>query len=443
MSRFNCIIMGAAGRDFHDFQTFFRDHSDFRVCCFTAHQIPFIDQRSFPKELAGEGYDKDIPIYLEAELEELIERFDVDFVFLSYSDLAHEDVMHRASRVQAAGPSFCLLGRKHTQLPSNLPVVSVTAVRTGCGKSPVCQALVQHLSAQGKRVGVVRHPMPYGDLRKQRVQRFADLADLDKHDCTIEEREEYQPYLELGLQLFAGVDYAAIFEAAAKDNEVLFWDGGNNDFSFVRPDLSIVLVDALRPGHEVSFYPGETNLRAADVVVITKVDGAKPEDLEQIRQRVASHAPKAKVIEAILRVEPDKPESIKGKRVLVVEDGPTTTHGGMPTGAGYVAATREGAAEIIDPRPFATGTMAQAFVDYPHIGPVLPALGYSDEQLAELTATITAAKADVVVDASPARVVAMLDLDVKLVTVRYVFEQRTGTPLQDLVDRFLAAAATR
>jgi len=441
VSRFNCIIMGAAGRDFHDFQTFFRDHPDFHVCCFTAHQIPFIDQRSFPKELAGEGYDADIPIHLEEELETLIERFDIDFVFLSYSDLSHEEVMHRASRVQAAGPSFCLLGRKHTQLPSDLPVISVTAVRTGCGKSPVAQALVKHLSARGIRVGVARHPMPYGDLRRQRVQRFAALKDLDDHNCTIEEREEYQPYIDLGLHLYAGVDYRAIFEAAAAESDVLFWDGGNNDFAFIRPGLSIVLVDALRPGHEVSFYPGETNLRSADVIVITKVDGAKPEDLEAIRGRLASHVPKAEVIESVLRVETDPPDAIKGKRVLVVEDGPTTTHGGMPTGAGYVAAVREGAAEIIDPRPFATGTIAAAYTNYPHMGKVLPALGYSDEQLAELAATITAAKADVVVDASPARVVAMLGLDVTLVGVRYVFEQRTGPPLEELVDQFLGKSS--
>ncbi|MBW2455908.1 MAG: tetraacyldisaccharide 4'-kinase [Deltaproteobacteria bacterium] len=433
--------MGAAGRDFHDFQTFFRDHPDFHVCCFTAHQIPFIDQRSFPKELAGEGYDADIPIHLEEELETLIERFDIDFVFLSYSDLSHEEVMHRASRVQAAGPSFCLLGRKHTQLPSDLPVISVTAVRTGCGKSPVAQALVKHLSARGIRVGVARHPMPYGDLRRQRVQRFAALKDLDDHNCTIEEREEYQPYIDLGLHLYAGVDYRAIFEAAAAESDVLFWDGGNNDFAFIRPGLSIVLVDALRPGHEVSFYPGETNLRSADVIVITKVDGAKPEDLEAIRGRLASHVPKAEVIESVLRVETDPPDAIKGKRVLVVEDGPTTTHGGMPTGAGYVAAVREGAAEIIDPRPFATGTIAAAYTNYPHMGKVLPALGYSDEQLAELAATITAAKADVVVDASPARVVAMLGLDVTLVGVRYVFEQRTGPPLEELVDQFLGKSS--
>jgi len=441
MSKYNCIIMGAAGRDFHDFQTFFRQHREFHVCAFTATQIPFIDQRSFPKELAGAGYDADIPIALESELEQLIEQHAAEFVFFSYSDQAHQDVMHKASRVQAAGASFCLLGPRHTQIEAHIPVVSVTAVRTGCGKSSLSQAVARHLTERGKRVGIVRHPMPYGDLRVQRVQRFATVEDLDEQRCTVEEREEYQPYVEQGLTIYAGVDYAAIFEAAQKDSDVLLWDGGNNDFAFVRPGLSFVVVDALRAGHEVAFYPGETNFRSADVLVINKVDGAKPEDLAAIRERIATHAPKAEVVEAVLRIEVAEPDAIKGKRVLVVEDGPTTTHGHMPSGAGLIAAERYGAAEIIDPKPFAVGSVAKAYRDYPHIDRVLPALGYSDGQRRELSDTIAAASPDVVVDGSPARVDRTLDLKVPVVRVRYAFEQKSGKPVLDIVDAFVDGAS--
>jgi predicted GTPase len=438
VSSFNCIIMGAAGRDFHDFQTFFRSHPQFRVCCFTAEQIPFIDKRSFPRELCGDGYDADIPIHLEAELEALIERYEVDFVFLSYSDLAHEDVMHKASRVQAAGASFCLLGPKHNQLRSSRPVLSVTAVRTGCGKSPISQAVAQHLRERGKRVGIVRHPMPYGDLTQQRVQRFAEPADLDRHKCTVEEREEYQPYLELGLTIYAGVDYAAILAAAEQDNDVVLWDGGNNDLPFYQSGLRIVVVDALRAGHEMRYYPGESNLRSADVVVISKVDDAKAEDLALVRANVARYAPKAKVIEAGLQIVVDDPSSIEGKRVLVIEDGPTTTHGGMPSGAGMVAAQRYGAAEIIDARLHAVGSVARAYVTYPQLDRVLPALGYSDEQREELTTTVRAAAPEVVLDGSPARIGRALDLDIPVVPVHYRFVQRSGPSLLELIDAYLA-----
>jgi predicted GTPase len=432
---FNCIIMGAAGRDFHDFLTFFRQRDDFRVCCFTAHQIPYIDQRSFPQELAGDRYDADIPIFAEERLEELIARYQVDFVFLAYSDLAHEQVMHKASRVQAAGASFALLGPKHTQLVADIPVVSVTAVRTGAGKSPLSQAIASHLRQHGKRVGIVRHPMPYGDLQAQAVQRFDTPADLERHACTVEECEEYEPYLELGLPIYAGVDYRAIFDAAAADQDVLLWDGGNNDVSFVRPDLSIVVCDALRPGHELAFYPGETNLRSADVVVIAKVDEASDEQLAEVRRNVAHAAPDASLVEAGLGIEVDD-AAIAGKRALVVEDGPTTTHGGRPSGAGLLAAQRAGAGEIIDPRAHAVGSLAQAYVDYPHIDRVLPALGYSSEQRRELRQSIEAAAPDVVVDASPARLGRVLpDLKVPVVTVRYAFEQRSGP---DLLARVVA-----
>lgn len=438
---YNTIIMGAAGRDFHDFLTFFRVRPDFRVCCFTATQIPYIDQRSFPRELAGPGYGDDIPIFAEERLEELIRRYEVDFVFLAYSDLSHEDVMHKASRVQAAGASFALLGPRHTQLEVKVPVVSVTAVRTGCGKSPMSQAIAQHLFDAGKRVGIVRHPMPYGDLRKQTVQRFSSGADLDAHACTLEEREEYEPYLERGLTIFAGVDYRAVLDAAAADSDVLLWDGGNNDLPFVRPGLTVVVADALRAGHELAYYPGESNLRRADVLVISKVDEASPEAIETIRRHAAEHASKAKVIEAALAIETDA-DAIRGKRVLVVEDGPTTTHGGRPSGAGLVAALRHGAAEVIDPRPFAVGSLIRAYQEYPHMDRVLPALGYSDEQRAELAATIRAARPDVVLDASPARVGRVLpDLGVEVVRVRYVFEQRSGPDLFGLVDAYLAAVS--
>jgi predicted GTPase len=420
----DCIVMGAAGRDFHVFLTFFRDHPEFRVRCFTAHQIPFIDERQFPASLAPPGYEDDIPIYPEARLEELVARYDVDFVFLAYSDLSHAEVMHRASRVQATGASFVLLGPHHTQIHGRLPVLSVTAVRTGCGKSPVSRLLAVHLRERGLRVAVVRHPMPYGDLAAQRVQRFAESTDLDRHGCTIEEREEYEPYLELGLVIYAGVDYRAILEVAEAEADIVLWDGGNNDLSFYRPDLSIVLVDALRPGHESAYYPGETNLRLADVVVITKVDQASVEALAEVRRNVAALAPRARVVEGALDVEVRDPGQIAGRRAIVVEDGPTITHGGMPSGAALVAARRHGA-EVVDPRPHAVGSLARAYAEHPHIGPVLPALGYAAHQRRELAETIAASGADLVIDGSPARLDRVLSIAVPVVRVDYHFVERS------------------
>jgi len=434
-----CIIMGAAGRDFHDFQTFFRDRPEFRVVAFTAAQIPFIERRSFPRELAGPGYD-DLPIFPEAELPDLVRRLDADLVFFAYSDLSHEEVMHRASLVQAAGAGFALLGPKQTQLDSRLPVVSVTAVRTGAGKSPIAQAIARHLRGRGVRPAVLRHPMPYGDLRRQAVQRFAVEADLDRADCTIEEREEYEPYLEAGLTVFAGVDYREILAAAEREADTLLWDGGNNDWSFLRPDLSIVVADALRPGHETRYYPGETNFRSADVVVITKVSGAAPGAVATVRRNAAELAPRAAVLEGDLAVSVERPEAVAGRRVLVVEDGPTLTHGGMAFGAGTVAARACGARELIDPRPFATGTIAEAFSRHPHIGAVLPALGYSAEQRGELAETIVRSGAEVVVDASPSRLDRFLALSIPVARVRYRFEQRSGPPLLDLVEEAVARA---
>ncbi len=434
-----CIILGAAGRDFHDFQTFFRDRPDFRVVAFTAAQIPFIEHRVFPRELAGPYYRADLPIFPESELPRLVREMDVDLVFLSYSDLSHEEVMHKACLAQSAGAGFALLGPKQTQLSSARPVVAVTAVRTGAGKSPLTQAIAADLKSRGLRAVVLRHPMPYGDLRRQAVQRFATESDLDRAECTIEEREEYEPYLEAGLTVFAGVDYRAIVAAAEPDADVVLWDGGNNDYPFVRSDLSIVLVDALRPGHETAYYPGETNLRSADVVVVSKVSEAAPGALATVRGHVADLAPGAPLVEADLAVTAEQPEAIAGRRVLVVEDGPTVTHGGMAFGAGMVAARRCGAREIIDPRPFAAGTIAEAYARYPHLGPVLPALGYSPEQRSELAETIARSGADVVVDASPSRLDRFLSLAVPVVRVRYRFEQRSGPPLLDLV----AAAVAR
>ena len=442
-NRFSCLIMGAAGRDFHDFQTFFRAHPEFVVRAFTATQIPFIDQRSFPHELAGPDYADDIPIFSEERLEELIERFKVDFVFLSYSDLPHEVVMHKASRVQAAGASFALLGPGQTQLQSRRPVVAVTAVRTGCGKSPLSQHLTAHLRDKGVRTGVIRHPMPYGDLRKQAVQRFASVEDLTRHQCTIEEREEYEPYVAQGLVIFAGVDYASILKAAEDESDLVLWDGGNNDTPFIRPDLWLVVADALRAGHEVGFYPGETNLRSADVVLINKVSGARPEDVETVRANIAAANPRAEIVESDLDIELTDPEQVRGRKVLVVEDGPTVTHGGMAYGAGLVAAERAGAGELVDPRPAAVGTLAETFKKYPHLERVLPAMGYSDAQLADLTETIHRSGAEVVVDASPGRLDRVLKLEVPLVRARYRFHQLTGKPLTERVDALLAERAEK
>jgi predicted GTPase len=436
--RFDCIILGAGGRDFHDFLTFFRDNPSFHVRAFTATQIPFIAQRTFPRALAGPAYPEDIPIYPEEQIPELLRRDPVDMVFLAYSDLPHAEVMHKAALVQSHGASFVLLGPRHTQLRSRRPVIAVTAVRTGAGKSPISQAIARHLHGRGIRVGVVRHPMPYGVLEDQLVERFSTAADLDRFACTIEEREEYTPYIEHGLTVYAGVDYARILELAESESEVLLWDGGNNDFPFLRPDLSIVVVDALRPGHEVSYHPGETNFRAADVLVLNKVAAASQETMNQLRARAHALNPGAEVLEADLDVTADDPEAIAGRRVLVIEDGPTTTHGGMAHGAGFIAARRAHAREIVDPRPFAVGSVAEAYRNYPHVGPVLPALGYSAAQLGELAATIRAAAPEVVVDASPARMAGTIGLGVPVVAVRYSFHQVGGRDLLGLVDETLA-----
>jgi predicted GTPase len=433
----NVLIMGAAGRDFHDFLRYFRARPEYRVRAFTATQIPFIAARAFPRELAGPLYDADIPIHPEEELSALVARYAIDWVFLSYSDLAHEDVMHKASLVQALGANFGLLGPGATELVATKPVVAVVAARTGAGKSPLAQWLVRGLREAGIRAGVIRHPMPYGDLRRQAVQRFASAADLDTQGCTVEEREEYEPYVDAGLTIFAGVDYARVLAAAEAESELILWDGGNNDSPFVRPDLMICVLDALRPGHELRYYPGETNLRRADVVVINKVGGAARADVEAMRATAATLNPDAAIVEADLVVSVDNPEAIAGRRVLVIEDGPTLTHGGMRYGAGTIAARRHGAAELVEPRATAVGTIAEILAAYPALSGVLPALGYAPAQLADLAATIAATihagGAELVLDASPCRLERLIPFDAPTLRVRYAFEQRSGAPLLDLV----------
>jgi carbamate kinase len=425
------LILGAAGRDFHNFQTFFRDRSDYVVCGFTAAQIPYIAEREFPASLSGPRYGQPIPIYSEQRLPELIRELDIDCVFLAYSDLSHIEVMRKASIVLACGASFGLLGPRHTQLAPRVPVVSVTAVRTGAGKSPLSQFLAQRIAAAGHRLAVLRHPMPYGDLAKQRVERFQTWEDLDRFECTVEEREEYEPYVQRGLAVFAGVDYAAIVAAAEAEADAILWDGGNNDFPFVRPALSIVVADALRAGHESLYHPGEANARMADVLVINKAGQVAADRLAALRSNLRSLNPRAEIVMADLAVElaADDSERIRGRRVLVVEDGPTLTHGGMSFGAGTLAARRAGAAELIDPRAAAVGSIAEAYREFPHLGPVLPALGYSEQQRVELAETIDRCGAEVVVDASPCRLERLITMSRPVVRVGYRFEQLDGPDL--------------
>jgi predicted GTPase len=421
------LIMGAAGRDFHNFNTVYRDDPGTEVVAFTATQIPFIDDRRYPPSLAGAQYPDGIQIYDESELVRLIDELDVDDVVFSYSDVSHEFVMHQASTVLAAGANFLLLGPDATMLRATVPTVAVTAVRTGVGKSQTTRAVAGALKDAGKRVVAVRHPMPYGDLAAQAVQRFAELEDLDRHHCTIEEREEYEPHITSGTVIYAGVDYGAILEEAQAECDVLLWDGGNNDMSFYTPDVWIALVDPLRAGHELTYHPGETNLRGAGVVLINKMDSATPEQVAQLEATIARVNPLATVAKANSRVTADDPGAIKGKRVLVVEDGPTLTHGGMKIGAGVVAAERLGAAEVVDPRPWAIGTIADTFERY-DVGHVLPAMGYSDGQLAEMEKIIDAAEVDVVVIGTPIDLRRVIDIQKPAVRVRYDLEMLPDSP---------------
>ena len=431
------LIMGAAGRDFHDFNVVFRDDPDSRVVAFTATQIPFIDERTYPAELAGPRYPDGIPIHPEEQLEALIRDLAVDQVVFAYSDVSHEYVMHAASRVLAEGATFALLGPRDTMLQAEVPVVAVCAVRTGCGKSQTTRYVAELLRKEGYRVVAVRHPMPYGDLVAQRVQRFATLGDLDSAHVTVEEREEYEAHVRAGTIVYAGVDYGAILEQAQRECDVLLWDGGNNDLPFYRPDVHITVADPLRAGHERTFHPGEANLRMADAVLINKVDAAEPEQVETVGASVRELNPDATILYANSRVNLESPEIVKGMRVLVVEDGPTLTHGGMKFGAGVVAARRAGAAEIVDPRPFVKGTIAEIFARY-DVGPVLPAEGYSPTQLDELERAIADTPCDAVVIGTPIDLRHLIRLPVKTVRVTYELEEIGPPWIRDLLDGIVA-----
>ncbi len=421
------LIMGAAGRDFHNFNTVYRDDPNTEVVAFTATQIPFINDRTYPASLAGPSYPNGIRIHDESELASLIKDLHVDEVVFAYSDVSHEYVMHRASEVLAAGANFELLGPEATMLDAAVPVVSVCAVRTGSGKSQTTRAVARTLKEHGKRVVAVRHPMPYGDLEAQRVQRYGGLADLESHHTTIEEREEYEPHITSGTVIYAGVDYGEILSRAERECDVLLWDGGNNDLPFYRPTVHVVVADPLRAGHELTYHPGEANLRMANVVVINKVDSASAEQLGVLEDTIRRVNPRAVVVKANSKVTVDDPHAIAGKRVLVVEDGPTLTHGEMKFGAGVVAARRLGAAEIVDPRPWAVGTIDETFRKY-DVGPVLPAMGYSAGQLAEMEKTIEAADADLVVIGTPIDLRRVIDFKKPAVQVRYELDVLPGSP---------------
>jgi predicted GTPase len=427
------IIMGAAGRDFHNFNVYFRDNPDYEVVAFTAAQIPGISGRVYPAELAGRLYPNGIPIRDEADLEGIIRDKAIEQAIFAYSDISHEAVMHKASQVLAAGADFRLMGLNSTQIKSNRPVISVCAVRTGSGKSQTSRAIVKALLKTGQRVIAIRHPMPYGNLMLQKVQRFAEYDDLDEYETTIEEREEYEPYLDCGAVVYAGVDYAAILAAAEHEADVIIWDGGNNDLPFIKSDFHIVVVDPHRPGHELRYHPGEANVRLADVLIINKVDTANYADILTVRQNIQELNPHALILEAASPVMVDDAEQIRGKRVLVIEDGPTTTHGEMKYGAGLIAAQRYGAAQIIDPRPFAVGSLVEIFAKYPEINRIVPAMGYGDAQMRDLEATINASGADVVLAATPIDLTRILKVNLPIARVRYEL-QIIGTPtLQELL----------
>jgi predicted GTPase len=432
------LILGAAGRDFHNFNVLFRHDASYKVVAFTATQIPDIAGRTYPRELAGELYPNGIPIREEADLEQIIRDEKVDVAVFSYSDIANQTLMMLAARVVAAGAEFSLLGAEQTMIKSELPVVSVCAVRTGCGKSPVSRVVAAELRDAGLKVVAIRHPMPYGDLAKQAVQRFGTIEDLDKHECTIEEREEYEPHIVAGTVIYAGVDYEAILRQAEKEADVILWDGGNNDTPFYKSDLEIVVVDPHRAGHELTYWPGSVNLLRADVIVINKVDTCDAKDLETVRNNVAKYNRKARVIETACHVTVPEPELVKGKRVLVVEDGPTLTHGEMPYGAGVVAAKHYGAAEIIDPRPFAEGSIRRTFEKFTHLHDLLPAMGYSPLQRAELEATINRVPCELVLVATPIDLARVVHLDKPALRVSYEAEPRSALTFHDVLGEFAA-----
>ena len=435
MSRIRTIIMGAAGRDFHNFNTFFRDNEKYEVVAFTATQIPNIEGRKYPAALAGSLYPNGIDIYPEAELPRLIKELKADEVVFAYSDVPHTYVMHKASEVNALGADFRLMGSQATQVKSIKPVIGVCAVRTGSGKSQTTRKVAAILGKLGYKVAAIRHPMPYGDLVKQKVQRFADYSDLDKHECTIEEREEYEPHLDNGVIVYAGVDYEAILREAEKEVDIVLWDGGNNDFSFYKSDLLIVVADPHRAGHELYYHPGETNVRMADVFVINKVDTANLDDVITVRENLHNLNPDAIVIEGASPIFVDDPEAIRGKRVLVVEDGPTLTHGGMKYGAGYMVARRFGAGEIIDPRPFAVGSIIDTYRKYPETGNILPAMGYGDSMTHDLEKTIDNSDADLVIIGTPIDLNRIITIKKPTQRVRYELQEIGKPTLKDILHK--------
>jgi predicted GTPase len=437
------VIMGAGGRDFHNFNMVFRNDPANQVVAFTATQIPGIESRTYPPELAGPQYPKGVPIVAEDDLEEIVRKHEADEVVFAYSDVSHEQVMHAASRAAALGCDFRLIGPRATMLKAKVPVVAVVAVRTGSGKSQTTRHVAGLLAAAGKRVVVVRHPMPYGQLERQRLQRFAGFEDLDRHNCTVEEREEYEPHLLRGTVVFAGIDYEAILREAEKEADVILWDGGNNDFAFFEPSLTITVVDPHRPGHELRYHPGEINFRLADVIVINKMDSATPEGVATVRENIRRVNPRATVVEAASPISVEDPSVIAGRKVLVIEDGPTLTHGGMKYGAGVVAARKFGAAEIIDPRPHVVGRIRAAFEQYPDIGQLLPALGYGPEQVADLERSVKAVPAEAVIIATPIDLRRLIHFDRPTVRVTYELEPMGQPDLASAIAPLLAGADGR
>ncbi len=433
MAKTKVIIIGAAGRDFHNFNTMYRNNPDVEVVAFTAAQIPDIDGRKYPASLAGQYYPAGIPIYDESDLVNLIKEHHIDECVLSYSDLPYATVMHIGSRVMAAGAKFSMMGSTPTMVESTKPVISICAVRTGCGKSQTTREVVRQLLAMGKKVVSVRHPMPYGDLEAQKVQRFATIEDLTKHKCTIEEMEEYEPHIAMGSVIYSGVDYEAILREAEKEADVIIWDGGNNDLPFYKSDLQIVVVDPLRPGHEIAYYPGEVNLLMADVVVVNKIDSAYPEDIEEVLDNVREYNPTAQIVLAASSLIVDDPNLIKGKRVLVVEDGPTLTHGEMDQGAGMVAARRYGAIDYVDPRPYTVGKLTETFEKYPEIGVLLPAMGYGDEQMKDLETTINNVECDSVVIGTPINLARFIKINKPYTRVNYELTEISSPKIGDIL----------
>jgi len=436
MEKKRVVIMGAAGRDFHNFNVYFRDNNEYEVVAFTATQIPDIEGRVYPPELAGKLYPQGIPILSEDDLVSIIRDKNVDEVVFSYSDISHEYIGHRVAIVNGAGADFILMGPKRTMLKAKVPVIAICAVRTGCGKSQTTRRVSQILRAKRKKVVAVRHPMPYGDLRKQVVQRFEKYVDLEAYHCTIEEMEEYEPHLDLGNIVYAGVDYGAILEQAEKEADIILWDGGNNDTSFYKPDLLIVVTDPHRAGNELTYYPGETNLRTADVIIINKEETAEREDIEKVRQSIREVNPDAVVIDAASPLFVDNPEVIRNKRVLVIEDGPTLTHGGMKYGAGVMAAEKYGASEIVDPRPWVKGTIAETFQKYPGIGPLLPAMGYGEQQVKDLEETIDSVDCDAVVIGTPIDLSRVVRIKKPVTRVRYKLQEIGEPTLEDVLKDF-------